>query len=93
MCNKNISDIHLEVQEVFDIISILLVKKAIGPDNISHRMLKYTTFFISKPLSLLFSKPRVENSFPNDWKIAHVFPLLKKQMIYLLQVTTDRCPC
>lgn len=78
MCNNFFSDIHIEVQEVFDIISILTVNKAIGPDNISHRMLKYTKFSISKPLCMLFNKSLVENSFPNYWKIAHVLPLFKK---------------
>lgn len=78
MCNNFFSDIHIEVQEVFDIISILPVNKAIGPDNISHRMLKYTKFSISKPLCMLFNKSLVENSFPNYWKIAHVLPLFKK---------------
>ena len=54
------------------------VNKAIGPDCISHKMLKLTKFAISKPLCLLFNKSLEKNSFPEFWKLAHVIPLFKK---------------
>ena len=65
--------------EVTDIISVLPVNKAIGPDSISHKMLKATMFTICKPLCLLFNKSLLEQSFCNCWKMAHVLPLFKKE--------------
>ena len=40
LCNNNLSNIIIEEQEISDIITILPVNKAIGPDCISHKMLK-----------------------------------------------------
>ena len=41
--------------EVTDILSILKVNNASGPDGISHRMLKYTCKTVAKPLCRLFN--------------------------------------
>ena len=78
LCNNNLSNIFIEEQEISDIITILPVNKAIGPDCISHKMLKSTKSSIVKPLKLLFNRSLSENMFPSVWKIAHVIPLFKK---------------
>ena len=78
LCNSNLSNIIIEEQEKSDIITILPVNKAIGPDCISHKMLKSTKSTIVKPLTLLFNRSLSENMFPSFWKIAHVIPLFKK---------------
>lgn len=41
-------------------------------------MLKSTLQSVAKPLCLLFNKSLTENVYPNNWKIAHVLPLFKK---------------
>lgn len=46
LCNDSLNDISIEEQEVVDIMSTLLVNKHIGPDCISHRMLKSTVHTI-----------------------------------------------
>lgn len=63
---------------MLDIISILPVNKAIGPDLVTHKMLKATLFTVIKPLTLLFNRSLADNTFPCFWKIAHVIPLFKK---------------
>ena len=78
LCNNNLSNIFIEEQEITDIITILPVNKAIGPDCISHKMLKSTKSSIVKPLKLLFNRSLSENMFPSVWKIAHEIPLFKK---------------
>lgn len=88
MCNENISDIQIEVIEVFGILSMLSVNNAIGFDNSSQRMMKYTTFSISNPFCMLVKKSLIRNLFPNGWEIRQVLPHFKK-VIYLLRVTTD----
>ena len=71
-------DIHIQEQEINDIISIIPVNKAIGPDGISHKMLKSCKDTISKPLCKLFNKSLSLKTFPDCWKLAHVIPLFKK---------------
>ena len=78
LCNKSISDICILEQEVIDIISILQTNKAVGPDNISHKMLKSTVLTIAKPLCLLFNRSLSDCIFPCSWKLANVLPLYKK---------------
>lgn len=80
LCNNKLSNIVINEEEVIDIVSILPANKAIGPDNISHKMIKLTKFTISKPLCLLFNRSLAENKFPKNWpwKLAHVIPLFKK---------------
>ena len=53
-------------------------EKAVGPDNINHKMLKRTVLTIAKPLCLLFNRSLSDCTFPCSWKIASVFPLYKK---------------
>ena len=79
LCNNNLSNIIIEEQEISDIITILPVIKAIGPDCISHKMLKSTKSSIVKPLKLFFNSSLSENMFPSVWKIARVIPLFKKE--------------
>lgn len=78
-CDETLDNIFIEEFEVTDIISVLPVNKAIGPDSISHKMLKSTMFTICKPLCLLFNKSLSERSFPDCWKMAHVLPLFEKE--------------
>lgn len=75
---ETLCNIFIDEQEVLDIISILPVNKAIGPDLVSHKMLKATLFTVVKPLTLLFNRSLADNLFPYFWKIAHVIPLFKK---------------
>lgn len=78
-CNETLDNIFIEELEVTDIIFVLPVNKAIGPDSINHKMLKSTMFTICKPLCLLFNKSLSERSFPDCWKMAHVLPLFEKE--------------
>lgn len=54
--NNFIFDVCISEQDVIDIISIIQVNKAVGPDNISHKMLKNTMYTITKPLCTLFNR-------------------------------------
>ena len=63
---------------IIDIITTIPTNKTIGPDNISHKMLKNTVSTIVKPLCLLFNRSLRDCLFPDSWKIANVLPLFKK---------------
>ena len=62
--NNTLSNINILQSEVIDILNLLKVNKAIGPDGISHRMLKYTSKTISVPLTKLFNLSLEQNIYP-----------------------------
>jgi hypothetical protein len=68
----------IKEQDVVDVISNISMNKAVGPDTISHKMLKLTAKTVSKPLCILFNRSLSEKIFPQYWKVAHVLPLFKK---------------
>ena len=57
--------------------------KAMGPDNISPRVLKELSDVLSQPLAALFQKSLDHAIVPEDWKKARVTPLYKKGDKYL----------
>lgn len=63
LCNDTFCNITSEEKYVVDIISVLSVNKAIGPDCISHKMHKSTILTVAKPFSMLFNKSFMENIF------------------------------
>ena len=73
--NDSITDIFVTASEIVDFIQILDLKKASGPDKISHKMLKITPEKITEPLQIIFSKSLRQSKYPSSWKIAHVMPL------------------
>ena len=75
---NTLSNINILQSEVIDILNLLKVNKATGPDGISHRMLKYTSETISVPSIKLFNLSLEQNIYPCLWKIAHVTPLYNK---------------
>jgi len=76
--NEKLSDIQFTRKEIEELIVNLDVKKACGPDLISHKMLKECVHTISEPLHILFTRSLHESYFPDSWKIAQVTPLFKK---------------
>ena len=64
MCNDTLCNITIDEQKVLDIISVIPVNKPIGPDCISHKMLKSAIFtIIVKPLTSRFNKSLSEKFF------------------------------
>ena len=52
---SSFDEIVIQENEIVDVISILPVNKAVGPDCISYRMLKTAAIAVSKPLCILFN--------------------------------------
>ena len=65
--------------DVEGMIHSLDINKALGLDQISHRLLKGTKHTITKPLCMLFNKSLYEKKFPRKWKESAVYPLFKKR--------------
>ena len=64
--------------EVNIVICILNVNKSTGHDGVSLKMLKLAGLAIIPSLTRLFNKCLCNNKFPNEWKMANVIPLHKK---------------
>ena len=76
--DSSLSNIITQISDVTDILGILKVNKASGPDGISHRMLKHTCRTVAVPLCKLFNLSIQLHAYPDLWKIAHVMPIFKK---------------
>ena len=68
--HSELSNIEIQQSLIEDIISSLDLNKAVGPDLISHRVLKATQLTISKPLCNLFNKSlnEGEKSCPGNYR-------------------------
>ena len=53
LCTDVLDKIEIFEQDISVVISTLQVNKAIGPDDISHKMLKETIHSVSVPLSFV----------------------------------------
>lgn len=69
LCDSDVDNIVIKEQDSIDIITILPSNKAIGPDTISHKVLKSTIDTIVKPLCLLFNRSLNDCIFPRSSKI------------------------
>ena len=73
-----ISHINISVDLVFEKIKSLSPDKAVGPDDISCRMLKLCANSISPVLARIFNISISSGTLPSSWKTANVVPVYKK---------------
>ena len=77
-CNVDFTQIRITESEVVDILKILKLNKATGPDGISSRLQRLTYSIVSYPLTKLFNLSLKTHTYPDLWKIAHVMLFFKK---------------
>jgi hypothetical protein len=63
---------------VIKLLSNLNVKKAVGPDEISPRILREARLEIASVLTFIFNQSLNDGQIPDDWLIANIFALHKK---------------
>ena len=68
----------MTASDIVDIIQISDLKKASGPDKISHKRLKISPEKIAEPLQIIFNKSLRQGKYSSSWTIAHVIAILKK---------------
>ena len=71
-------DLCIDLGTIAKAISRLRPDKAMGPDELSAKLLIEVQNEIAYPLLLLFKKSLSESSIPQDWKQANVTPIFKK---------------
>ena len=80
-----LNNINITESDVVDLLNILDISKAIGPEGISPRILKEGGSILKYPLYKIFNISLRSGVFPSDWKKASVCPVLKKDSPALLQ--------
>ena len=65
-------------EEEYKILLRLDPQKATGPDGIGNKILKEPVLPLSKPLSELLNFCLSQGTYPEQWKVAQVIPILKK---------------
>ena len=76
--NQVLSSVSFTPNKIIEIINKLNSKKAHGHDGISIAMLRLCPNEISIPISLIFNKALASGIFPDNWKMANVQPVHKK---------------
>ncbi|CAN0027520.1 unnamed protein product, partial [Heterosigma akashiwo] len=66
-------------REVSKVLQSLDVRKSVGPDGVSPRVLKHCARQLARPLTWLFQKVGKSGEFPRSWKVARVIPVYKKK--------------
>jgi hypothetical protein len=74
----SLGHIAITENEVEDILKILDISKASGPDGVSPRLLKVATQILKSPLCRLFNLSLRTGIIPTNWKCANVTPIFKK---------------
>ena len=73
------SDCDVSEDTVINAVDNIKVNKTPGPDCIALRILKETTYQISKPLAILFNKSLNSGRVPDILKLANVTPIQKTE--------------
>ena len=76
--NPFLTDVSLSVSQVELILRNLDTSKATGPDELPARILKETADVIAPSLTELFNKSLWLGYLPEDWKLANIVPVFKK---------------
>ena len=76
---SSISELNLCVDDVLVALLNLDSNKATGPDGIPPRLLKETAHQIALSLCSLFNQSLSSGSLPDEWKLANIIPIYKKE--------------
>ena len=70
---------------VTDTIGNLKPKPSCGVDRVSNKLLKLTSGYLAKPLTMIINQSFETGIFPNRLKLARVLPIYKKNEEFLLE--------
>ena len=72
-------DVSFTTEDVSEALLALDPNKATGPDGIHCRLLKETARQIAPSVTQLFNLSLCCGAFPDDWKLANIIPVYKKE--------------
>ena len=74
-----ISQITVNVEGIFNLLSKIESNKAAGPDQIPPRLLKEAAYQMAPLLTFIFQSSLDQGQLPQDWKSANIIPIYKKR--------------
>jgi hypothetical protein len=77
--HHSLNNITITVSDVDDVLKLLNISKASGPDLINPRLLKAGVTELKALLCKLFSLSLSQSVFPADWEQANVAPVFKNR--------------
>ena len=72
-------DITITTQGVLNLLRGIDVNKAVGPDNLSPRVLNELSETLAEAITTIYQKSLEQETVPNDWLNARVVPTYKKK--------------
>ena len=78
-CTDEFINIDINHSEVYQKLRGLKVNKSTGPDGLHPRILKETACITCIPLTIIFRKSLSTAVIPDDWKLANIVPIFKKE--------------
>ena len=72
-------DITITTQGVLNLLRGIDVNKAVGPDNLSPRVLNEPSETLAEAITTIYQKSLEQETVPNDWLNARVVPTYKKK--------------
>ena len=72
-------DITITTQGVLNLLRVIDEKKAVGPDDLSPRVLKELAEILADPITTIYQKSLEQERIPKDWLSARVVPTYKKK--------------
>ena len=76
--SKLLNNLSVSKKGVLTLLQNIKENKATGPDNIPGKFLKTCAFELHEVFTILFQKSLDLGTVPDEWKVAHIFPLFKK---------------
>ncbi|KFW77280.1 RNA-directed DNA polymerase from mobile element jockey, partial [Manacus vitellinus] len=68
----------IQDETVIDLLSHLDTHKSMGPDGIHPRVIRELAEDLAKPLSIIYQQSWLTGEVPDDWKLANIMPIHKK---------------
>ena len=75
----DIPDVDIQIESVIKLLQELDSHKANGPDSIPANLLKQTAIQTAPLLALIFKASVEQGKLPDDWKLAYITPIFKKE--------------
>jgi len=66
------SQYTVEIEEVRSLLSKVKLNKSVGPDGISHKIIKELANFLAAPVTSIINSSLHQGTVPDQWKISRI---------------------
>jgi len=75
-----------EIEEVRSLLSKVKLNKSVGPDGISHKILKELANFLAAPVTSIIHSSLHQGIVPDQWRISRITPVPKLFLLGMLSL-------